>query len=163
MSLTGGNPSAYPQRPPSTVVATYAQYSEAQRLVDLLSDEGFAVQHVRIIGRGLHSVEQVLTRMTTGRAAGMGAASGAWLGLLFGLLLSLFAGGTWWQPVLLGVVLGVIWGAVLGAISHAATRGRRDFASAQRLEADTYEVEVDREHAEAAQNIAGRLRMIAGQ
>ena len=163
MTNAQATPNAFPTRPPSTVIATYPQYAEAQKLVDLLSDKGFAVQHVRIIGRGLHSVEQVLSRLTTGRAALMGAASGAWMGLLFGLLLSLFTTSDWWKPVLLGIGLGLVWGAILGAISHAATRGQRDFASAQRLEADNYEVEVDTTHAEAAQNIVGQLKMVSGQ
>ncbi|WP_199849682.1 general stress protein [Blastococcus sp. Marseille-P5729] len=156
-------PGAVPERPASTVIATYRNYLDAQRLVDQLSDSGFPVQHVRIVGRGLHSVEQVLTRMTTGKAALAGAASGAWFGLLIGLLLSLFVIGSWWRPLLLGVVLGAVWGAILGATGQAATRGQRDFASARRTEADSYEVEVDDTHAEEALNFAARQRMISGQ
>lgn len=163
MTGPAANPGMFPARPESVVIATYPNYLEAQKLVDRLSDKGFPVQHVRIIGRGLHSVEQVITRMTTAKAALMGAASGAWFGLLVGLLLSLFTITDWWKPVLLALLLGVVWGAILGAAGQAATRGQRDFASAQRLEADDYEVEVDKAHAEEAMNIAGELRMIAGQ
>ena len=39
-------------------VAPVHAYAEAQRLVDGLSDAGFPVQHVRIVGDGLHSVER---------------------------------------------------------------------------------------------------------
>lgn len=159
MTRPGMNPI---ERPPSVVLATYQRYLDAQRLVDKLSDEGFAVEHVRIIGRGLHSVEQVVGRMTTGKAAAMGAASGAWFGLFIGLLLSLFTPGPWWQPLLLAVVLGVIWGALLGAGGQAATGGRRDFNSIQRMEADTYEVEVSTTHAAEANEIAARLKLAMG-
>lgn len=150
------------ERPPSVVIATYQRYADAQRLVDKLSDEGFEVEHVRIIGRGLHSVEQVVGRMTTGRAAVMGAASGAWFGLLIGLLFSLFTAGAWWQPILLALVLGAVWGAALGAMGQAATGGRRDFASTQRMEADSYEVEVTSSHAARANEIAAHLKLAMG-
>lgn len=163
MTRAGMNPGLAPERPESTIISTYPKYVDAQRLVDTLSDKGFPVEHVRIIGRGLHTVEQVLTRMTTGKAALMGAASGAWLGLLMGLLLSLFTTGPMWKPMLLGLALGAVWGAILGAISQAATRGQRDFASAQRMEADSYEVEVTKSHAEQAMNIAGQLKMVDGR
>ena len=159
MTRPGMNPI---ERPPSVVIATYERYADAQRLVDKLSDEGFEVEHVRIIGRGLHSVEQVVGRMTTAKAAGMGAASGAWFGTLIGLLLSLFTTGAWWQPLLMGLVLGAIWGAVLGAGGQAATGGRRDFASTQRMEADTYEVEVSTTHAAKANEIAAQLKLAMG-
>jgi hypothetical protein len=150
------------ERPPSVVIATYERYVDAQRLVDKLSDDGFEVEHVRIIGRGLHSVEQVVGRMTTGKAAAMGAASGAWFGLLIGVLLSLFTTGAWWQPVLTALVLGVVWGAVLGAGGQAATGGRRDFTSTQSMEADTYEVEVSTTHAAQANEIAAKLKLVMG-
>lgn len=159
MTRPGINPV---ERPPSVVIATYERYVDAQRLVDKLSDEGFEVEHVRIIGRGLHSVEQVIGRMTTGKAAAMGAATGAWFGLLIGLLLSLFTTGAWWQPILVALLLGALWGAVLGAMGQAATGGRRDFASTQGMEADTYEVEVTTTHAAQANEIAARLKLAMG-
>ncbi|GAB3297462.1 YflT domain-containing protein [Epidermidibacterium keratini] len=156
-------PGVVPERPASTTLASYPRYVEAQRLVDYLSDNGFDVSGVRIIGRGLHSVEQVLTRMTKGRAAAMGAASGAWFGLLIGFLLSLFTPAPIWQPLLLAIVLGALWGALLGFLSQSATRGQRDFASTSRLEADVYDVEVDADKAAEAADIAGRLKIRDGQ
>ena len=113
------------------VVASYGDYQQAQRAVDHLSDAGFAVNHLRIVGHGLRSVEVVAGRLTKGRAALTGAASGAWLGLMFGLLLSLFSVGFWLGAILAGLVLGAIWGGVLGFVAHAATGGRRDFTSTQ--------------------------------
>lgn len=52
----------------SQVLAELGTYPEAQHLVDHLSDEGFPFAHVRIIGTGIHSVEQVTGRLTKGRA-----------------------------------------------------------------------------------------------
>ena len=69
----------------------YTTYEEAQRLVDGLSDAGFPVERVRIIGHDMYSVEQVTGRLTKGRAALLGAGGGAWWGLLIGLLLAIFA------------------------------------------------------------------------
>ncbi|GAA4285849.1 general stress protein [Georgenia daeguensis] len=118
-------------------------YTEAQSLVDHLSDHGFPVGQVRIIGTGLHSVEQVTKRVTNGSAALRGAGSGAWFGLLMGLLLGIFLPGAAWLTVLLtAVVLGAVWGAVLGFIAHWSTRGTRDFASVKGLQASRYEVQV---------------------
>lgn len=141
-----------------TVIGTYADYADAQRLVDFLSDKGFAVQHLRIIGRGLHSVEQVVGRVTKWRAALSGLVSGALLGLLFGWLLSIFVDGNdWWKPLLVGAAFGAFWGAVTGFIAQAMTGGKRDFASVKGVAADTYEVEVDADQADSARQLVAQL------
>jgi hypothetical protein len=130
------------------LVATFPDYVEAQRLVDRMSDDGFPVEHVRIVGHGVRTVEQVTGRMTRGRAALAGAASGAWFGLLIGLLLGLFAiGPAWLWLLLVGLVTGAVWGAVFGFLAHWATRGQRDFASIMSLQAERYDVYVDASHA----------------
>ena len=140
------------------VIATYADYGDAQRLVDFLSDKGFAVQHVRILGRGLHSVEQVVGRVTAARAGLSGAISGAALGLLFGALLGIFVKDlAWWKPLLLGALFGAIWGGVSAFVGHAMTKGQRDFASLRGLSADHYDVEVDADHADQATALAAQL------
>lgn len=139
------------------VLAQFTSYPDAQRLVDRLSDDGFPVEHVRIVGNGIHSVEQVTGRLTKGRAALAGAASGAWFGLFIGLLFALFAIGLGWLTIVLGTTLfGALWGALFGFVAHWATRGRRDFSSVQRLEARRYTVEVDAAHADEAARIAAR-------
>ncbi len=130
-------------------------YADAQDLVDFLSDNGFPVGNVRIIGTGLHSVEQVTHRKTNGRAALEGAGSGAWFGLLIGLLLSLFVPGQFWLTMLLAaVVFTALWGALFGFLAHWATRGKRDFASVKGLEASSYEVQVTAEHLAQARQMA---------
>src|SRR4051812_41114048 len=100
-------------------VAAGAKYEDAERAVDWLSDQGFPVERVSIVGTGLRSVEQVLGRVTTGRAAAMGAAQGAWLGLLFGLLFGLFfSGAAFFGVVLYGLVAGILWGSVWGGLTQ---------------------------------------------
>ncbi|MCY7372864.1 MAG: hypothetical protein LH461_04080, partial [Spirochaetaceae bacterium] len=81
----------YSDIPRGQVIGSYDTYVEAQRAVDYLSDQQFPVQHVSIVGSDLRMVENVLGRLTRGRAALAGAASGAWFGLFVGVLLSLFA------------------------------------------------------------------------
>ena len=130
-------------------------YTEAQNLVDHLSDQGFPVGRVRIIGTGLHSVEQVTKRVTNGSAALRGAGSGAWFGLLMGLLLGIFLPGAAWLAVLLtAVVLGAVWGALFGFLAHWSTRGTRDFASVKGLQASRYEVQVTAAELAHARRIA---------
>jgi hypothetical protein len=141
------------------VVSTYSDYASAQRAVDYLSDNGFPVEHTAIVGTGLRLVENVLGRRTTGRAALAGAGTGAWFGLLVGLLFAIFSVGAGWLVILLAVVFGAIWGAIFGAVTHAATGGRRDFASVSALQADEYAVMVDAEHADQALRWLSQLDM----
>lgn len=141
-----------------TSLGSYQTYPEAQAVVDRLSDDGFEVEHLRILGHGITSVEQVTGRMTVGRAALAGAGTGAWLGLLIALLLGLFTPLIGWFSLLLaGLGFGALWGAVFGAIAQWATRGRRDFRSAQGMVAQSYEVLVTSDRATQAR------RLLAGE
>ncbi|MCW2830380.1 MAG: hypothetical protein JWP31_1072, partial [Aeromicrobium sp.] len=78
----------YPQS-----LGVYDKYADAQKVVDHLSDEGFPVENVLIVGTELKQVERVTGRLTWGRVLSAGAASGAWFGIFVGLLLSIFADG----------------------------------------------------------------------
>ena len=134
----------------SSLLASFSDYVDAQRLVDRMSDDGFPVESVRIVGEGVRTVEQVTGRMTRGRAAASGAAGGAWFGVLIGLLFGLFTSGAGWVWLLLiSLLIGAFWGAVFGFVAHWSTRGRRNFSSVMTLQARRYEVHVDQ--AQAAQ------------
>lgn len=124
------------------LVASYREYPQAQRTVDYLSDSGFAVENLRVVGHGVTTVEAITGRMTTGRAVLAGAASGAWFGLFIGLLLGMFAIGTTWVVVIAaGLLIGAAWGAIFGFVGrHWAARGRRDFTSVETLAAERYDV-----------------------
>ena len=58
-------------------VGRFDSYASAQRAVDRLSDDGFPVEKLDIVGSGLRTVERVTGRLTRGRATGAGALSGA--------------------------------------------------------------------------------------
>jgi len=134
----------------------FGSYEEAQQLVDRLSDTGFPVEQVRIVGTGLRSVEQVTGRLTNGRAAAGGALTGAGFGLLIGLLFAVFVIGPFWLGVVLSsVIFGALWGAVIGFVAHWATRGRRDFSSVRGLEAESYAVQVASGYEDEAARAAG--------
>jgi hypothetical protein len=122
-------------------VAAFDSYEDAQSAVDRLSDDGFPVEQLDIVGSDLRLVERVTGRLTKGRAAGAGAASGAWFGLMIGLLVGFFTtGASWIGLVLGGILLGAAWGATAGYVGHAATKGRRDFSSMRTLVAMRYDV-----------------------
>jgi uncharacterized membrane protein len=124
-------------------IARYRRYHEAQRAVDHLSDSGFPVEEVEVVGSDLHLVEHVTGRLTTVRATMAGAASGAWFGVFVGLLAGLFTTGPAWLGLLLGgAAIGAAWGALFGFFAHMATSGRRDFSSARALVAEHYDVTV---------------------
>jgi hypothetical protein len=138
-------------------VATYPDYPSAQRAVDYLSDNKFPVERTAIVGTDLRLVENVLGRLTTGRAALAGAASGAWFGLFIGLLFGIFSNSGWLAVLLVCILIGAVWGAIFGAIAHATTGGRRDFASRSSLTASQYAVTVDAEVADGARQLLTRL------
>jgi len=143
------------------LLGAYDKYEDAQKAVDYLSDNEFAVENCMIVGTNLRQVERVTGRLTRGRVAGAGALSGMWMGLFVGLIFALFDpnSSTWTVPatVAFGAVFGVVW-ALLG---YAATKGRRDFTSVSQVVATRYEVLV--EHKLAEQGRALLAKMPGGQ
>jgi Heat induced stress protein YflT domain len=141
------------------VVASFTSYAEAQRAVDALSDAGFPVESVEIVGHDVRLVEQVTGRLTNARAAAAGAASGAWFGLFIGLLVGLFTTGAEWIGLMLGgLLIGALWGAAYGFVAHWLTRGQRDFSSVSSLVAARYDVTAPRTEADRARGILGGNR-----
>jgi hypothetical protein len=141
-------------------IAEYDSYSMAERAVDYLSDQGFPVSRVAIIGSDVRLIEQVVGRLNYGGATLRGAGSGALTGLLIGWLFGLF---NWFNPLVAvftlavyGLVFGAVVGAVFGLVAYAMQRGRRDFTSVRVMVPHRYEVVADEEVAdEAKQLLAG--------
>jgi len=105
-------------------VARFDDYESAQRAVDRLSDDGFPVEKLDIVGSELQLVERVTGRLTRGRAAVAGALTGLWAGLLFGILIGLFTTGhSFFAVAATGAALGVAWGAIFGYVVHSGTKG----------------------------------------
>ena len=143
-----------PNQPARQVVATFDNYADAERAVDYLSDEGFPVDRVAIVGRNLEYVEQVLGRLNYGGAAWRGAASGAPVGALIGWVFGMFS---WVDPLttslllaLYGAIFGAVVGALVGLLVHALQRGRRDFPAVSSLVPKSYDVVADVEVADQA-------------
>lgn len=144
-------------------VARFDDYETAQRAVDWLSDDGFPVEKLDIVGTDLRLIERVTGRMTKARAAGAGALSGMWMGLLIGILLGLFtAGHTWLGVVAAGVAIGALWGAIFGFAAHAATRGQRDFSSVRALAATRYDLIARDGSVERARTMLGQAGLLPG-
>jgi hypothetical protein len=106
-----------PQRP----LEELPTYAGAERAVDRLSDKGFPVEHTRIVGTGLRTVDYTFRN-----------------GSAFGV------------AILAGTAIGMSWGAAFGYLAHRATRGRRDFNSVKGIEAKKYAVYVDSAHTDEA-------------
>ena len=137
-------------------VARFEDYESAQAAVDRLSDDGFPVGKLDIVGSDLRLLERVTGRLTRARAAGAGAISGLWVGLLFGVLLGLFTSGhSFFAVALTGAAFGVAWGAVFGFAAHASTRGRRDFSSVRQLVAGRYDLIAREGTADRARSMLG--------
>lgn len=136
----GRNRAGLPTPPQGEPIAAYGTYAAAQRAVDHLSDEHFAVENITVVGEDLQMVERVTGRLTYPKAAGAGALSGAWFGLFIGFLLSVFGGQGSLGFVVAAVLLGIAFGLLSGVISYALTGGRRDFTSFSQMVARRYVV-----------------------
>ncbi|MFD5280428.1 general stress protein [Streptomyces rubrogriseus] len=147
-------------------IASYETYREAERAVDHLSDQGFPVDRVAIIGQDIRLVEQVTGRLGFGGSALQGAASGALPGALIGWLFGLV---NWLDPVvsalllaLYGLIFGAVVGALFGLLMHSLQAGRRDFASFRSMQPSRYEVVVDEAVADEAERLVAALGSTPG-
>ena len=144
-------------------VARFDDYQAAQRAVDQLSDDGFPVETLDIVGSDLRLVERVTGRLTKARAAGAGALSGAWMGLFIGILIGLFTTGAWLGIIAAAVGIGALWGAVFGFAAQAATRGQRDFSSVRALSATRYDLIARDGTADRARSMLGTSGLIPAE
>lgn len=148
-------------RPNRVQVASYTQYLEAQRAVDYLSDQKFAVERTSIVGEGLKIVEQVTGRLDWTRALSLGMTQGAFTGIFIGLVLNFLGFGgenrSFLALMLDGLLLGILFGAVFSLLTYALSGGRRDFTSVGGMRADHYNVMVDPELAEQATELLTRM------
>ncbi len=131
-----------PTMPDGTEVGSYRTYQEASNAVDYLSDNGFDVRAITIVGTDLHLVERVTGRLTMGKVAASGAGSGALWGAFMGLMLSFASsspsGTSLW--LMIGLAGGALFGALMSMAFYAATGGDRDFTSQTQVVASRYAV-----------------------
>lgn len=148
------SPGELTPRPPRRPIAVFRNYADAERAVDRLSDLGFPVERVAIVGHDLTLVEQVTGRANYLTSALRGAAAGALPGALIGWLFGLFdLVNPLVASILLafyGLLIGAVLGALIGIIMYALQRGRRDFHAVTLMVPSRYEVVVDPEIADEA-------------
>jgi uncharacterized membrane protein len=113
----------------SSIVAVYPDHESAEEAVKILSEAGFSLKHISIMGRDFQATETPVGFVTTGDIASQGAATGAWAGGIFGLLMGaaflilpgvgpvVIAGPL--SAALLGGIEGAIAGAAIGGLSGA--------------------------------------------
>ncbi|MGO9915570.1 MAG: general stress protein [Isosphaeraceae bacterium] len=70
----------------SSIVAVYRDHRAAERAVQRLHHEGFALADLSIVGRDFETSEEPVGFVSAEDYATAGAKTGAWLGGLFGLL-----------------------------------------------------------------------------
>lgn len=142
-------------------VATYTNYREAQRAVDYLSDQRFAVERVAIVAEGLRFEEQVTGRLGWGRALLNGALGGAATGIFIGFIFGLFSLITPLVSALTlafyGLIFGAIVGALFGLLFYAFSGGQRDFTSVGGIRAQRYDIVVDSEVANEAERLLATM------
>lgn len=160
MSFSGNaRPPRTPTPPQGETVAAYSTYLEAQKAVDHLADNAFAVQLVTIVGTDLRMVERVTGRLSYPRVALGGFLSGAWFGLFVGLLLSLFTTPGAESPLVAAIFIGGAFGLLFAILTYSFSRGKRDFTSTSQIVASSYAVLCRQEQAHKAREL---LREIGG-
>lgn len=140
-------------------LGVYANYPEAQKVVDFLSDNEFEVQNMAIVGTELKTVERVTGRITRGKVALAGAISGLWMGLFVGLAFFIFGSG---NPVgflistpIFGAIFGLVWSQI--GFTAVTRNGTRDFSSVSQVVATKYEVLVEHRFAERARELLATM------
>lgn len=140
MARRHGSALLAPTMPSGTEVGSYKTYMEASDAVDYLSDQGFDVQFITIVGTDLHMVERVTGKLTTGKVAASGAASGALWGAFIGLLMSFSLQSNMLPFMLLSLGGGALIGVIMSVLFYALTGSRRDFTSHSQTVASRYAV-----------------------
>ena len=124
------------------LLGTYNSYADAQRAVDYLSDKGFPVQNLAIVGTDLRSVERVTGRKDWGTVVNRGLSNGLSIGLLFGVMAMIFypPETNIYELAAIAIGAGVLISVVFALLGHVMTRGKRDFTSVTQTIATRYEV-----------------------
>jgi hypothetical protein len=125
-SVTGRRGATFPDPGEQVSLGSFSTYTQAQSVVDQLSDRHFDVQATQIIGSDLRMVEQVTGRLTWPRAVGSGAVGGGWFGIFVGLLLSILTTAALLPALVWGLAWGIPFGVVFAAVGYGLTGGRRD-------------------------------------
>ena len=139
-------------------VGIFNSYADAQKAVDYLADEKFAVQNLAIVGTDLKSVERVLGRRSWRTVLSSGVSSGVSTGLIVGIIMLIFTRPASVLVLILScLALGVAIGLAFAAAGYAMTRGKRDFTSVTQTVATKYEVLCEHKVAAQAREMLNQL------
>jgi hypothetical protein len=145
---------------PRRAVAAFADYTDALRAAEYLTDNGIPPGSVRIVGQGVRTAEQVAATTSMARGGLLGAVQGAIVGALFGLLMGMTFG---YEPdaslpllFLDGLFWGAVLGGILGTILSPALGVRWTRAPAPGLAAERYDIVVDADVAPQAEQLLAR-------
>lgn len=104
-----------------SVIAVFADHAAAEAAVKKLSESGFEMKHLSVVGKGYHTDEKVVGFYNTGERVKFWGTRGAFWGGLWGL----FFGGLFLTIPLVGhvVVLGYLAATAFSAIEGAVLTG----------------------------------------
>lgn len=136
--------------PRGDVLQSVDTYVEAQSIVNRLTQSGYPVANIAIVGRDLVTVERVLGRMTYAKVALKGALNGAWFGLFIGFLMGVTTTGAETVYVPATMAIGAGLGMLFNLVIYSLRRKRHDFSSVQQVIASAYDIVVPNGTAEAA-------------
>ncbi len=152
---------------PPTLLTEFSDYSDAQKAIDSLSDQGFPVAATSIVWNRLRRVEHVTGRKTVATSFRDGALSGAWFGSFIGLLLLFFVERQENSSSLALIATYLLVGGLVGgtwtALGHVAQRGTRDFSSRNLMAAETYQIWVDADVIDKAAALLNLPNPLAGK
>jgi hypothetical protein len=142
----------------------FANYQAATDFVNKLIEGDFAAAKISIIGSDIRLVERVRGRLGYGRVALGGALTGIWIGLLLAIL---FGAGIEVTPdnqinyvperFIAAVVIGIGMGMLINILRFSFSKNRRNFVSAPVSVAQSYQVVVPNELADAAREALAKV------
>ncbi|HOA86023.1 MAG TPA: hypothetical protein PKH61_01305 [Microbacteriaceae bacterium] len=144
MSMMGSSRVRSPlaNAPVGETVASFSDYTRAQKTVSALVAGEVPARDIAIVGTGLRSIERVTGRLGWGSAARTGALNGALLGILFAAIIVLSMPDAPMQLFAGVLFVGIAFGMLMSLISYSFVRRRRDYASVVQVVAETFDVTV---------------------
>jgi hypothetical protein len=122
-------------------LGTFEKYEDAQKAVDYLADQKFAVENLAIVGTDLKLVERVTGRKHWGTVLRQSVMTGISTGLLVGILLALFSPqAQFLQMLAVALVIAIVLNLLFGALTYALSGGKRDFNSIRTTIPNRYEI-----------------------
>lgn len=142
----------------------FASYPAATEFVNKLIEGDFTASKISIIGSDLKLVERVRGRLGYGRVALGGALTGIWIGLLLAILFGAGIEVTADNQInyvperfIAALVIGIGIGMLLNILRFAFNKSRRNFVSAPVSVAQSYQVVVPNEDADAARESLAKV------